>query len=173
MVRFVRSLVGDPAQADDIVAEAIAIAWEKFTDLEDRRLFTSWIFTIAKRRVSRTIWRRRVTSFFSLEAAEELPACTPPPDASADTVALYEAIAQLPPAQREAILLFEIHGLSLEEVRRIQGVSLSGVKTRLARGRETLARKLGIMHDADDTARRAESPSPRATAVAGTAGGPL
>jgi len=40
--------------------------------------------------------------------------------------------------QREAIVLFELDGYSLEEIATIQGVTLSAVKTRLARGREKL-----------------------------------
>ncbi len=48
-------------------------------------------------------------------------------------------MASLPEKQREALALFEISGLSIEEVREIQGGSLSAVKMRLVRGREQLA----------------------------------
>jgi DNA-directed RNA polymerase specialized sigma24 family protein len=35
-------------------------------------------------------------------------------------------------------VLFELSGFSIEEIREIQGGSISGVKTRLVRGREAL-----------------------------------
>jgi RNA polymerase sigma factor (sigma-70 family) len=48
------------------------------------------------------------------------------------------ALATLAPPQREAIVLFELHGYSLEEIAEIQHASLSSVKSRLMRGRERL-----------------------------------
>ena len=45
---------------------------------------------------------------------------------------------------RETVVLFDVSDLSLEEIRRIQGGTLSGVKMRLKRGRERLARVLGV-----------------------------
>jgi len=41
------------------------------------------------------------------------------------------------------VILFEISGLSLQEIVEIQGGSLSGVKSRIVRGRERLAVLLG------------------------------
>jgi RNA polymerase sigma-70 factor (ECF subfamily) len=54
----------------------------------------------------------------------------------------YAALSTLPEKQREAVTLFEISGLSLNEIMEIQGGSLSGVKSRVTRGREELARLL-------------------------------
>ncbi len=55
---------------------------------------------------------------------------------------LYEAMQELPEKQRETIVLFEISGLSLNEIMEIQGDSLSAVKSRLVRGREKLSQIL-------------------------------
>jgi len=56
-----------------------------------------------------------------------------------DVEILYKALQKLPASQAEAIVLFEISGFSLNEITEIQGGTLSGVKTRLKRGREKLA----------------------------------
>jgi RNA polymerase sigma-70 factor (ECF subfamily) len=56
---------------------------------------------------------------------------------------LHAALGRLPGTQREAIVLFELAGLSLEDVREVQGGSLSGVKSRIVRGRRRLAELLG------------------------------
>lgn len=55
---------------------------------------------------------------------------------------LYNALDQLPLKQKEAIVLFEISGLSLAEIQQIQGDSLSAVKSRIARARESLKKIL-------------------------------
>jgi DNA-directed RNA polymerase specialized sigma24 family protein len=70
------------------------------------------------------------------------------PERAADVAMLNRALARLPERQREAVVLFEISDLSLEEIRVIQGGSLSGVKSRIVRGRQKLAELL----DAADTA---------------------
>ena len=44
----------------------------------------------------------------------------------------------------KALTLFEISGLSLEEIREIQGGSLPGVKSRVQRGRKKLAEIMGV-----------------------------
>jgi RNA polymerase sigma-70 factor (ECF subfamily) len=48
------------------------------------------------------------------------------------------ALSSLKPAEREAVVLFDLEGLSLEEVAGLQKASLSAVKSRLARGRKHL-----------------------------------
>jgi RNA polymerase sigma-70 factor (ECF subfamily) len=42
--------------------------------------------------------------------------------------------------QREAVVLFEVDGYSIEEIAAMQRVSVSAVKSRLVRGRERLRR---------------------------------
>jgi DNA-directed RNA polymerase specialized sigma24 family protein len=60
------------------------------------------------------------------------------PETQADTQILYDALQRLPHKQREAFVLFEISGFSLQEIQEMQGDSLSAVKMRLVRARETL-----------------------------------
>ncbi|OYV58704.1 MAG: hypothetical protein B7X01_03535 [Acidiphilium sp. 21-62-4] len=66
------------------------------------------------------------------------------PDVAAEIALVREALDRLPPKMKETILLFDVADLSLEEIRKIQGGTLSGVKSRLKRGREELRFMLGI-----------------------------
>ena len=50
------------------------------------------------------------------------------------------ALASLPAEQREAIVLFDLEGITVDEIASLQGVSASAVKSRLARGRLRLRR---------------------------------
>lgn len=66
--------------------------------------------------------------------------------------AVQAAIAALPLLQREAVVLFELEGLSLEEVAAVSGCDAGTVKSRLYRARERLRRALapygkGVSHE--------------------------
>jgi RNA polymerase sigma factor (sigma-70 family) len=56
----------------------------------------------------------------------------------ADTHFLHLALSQLPVAQKECVILFEISGFKIKEIAEIQSVSEDAVKQRLKRGRERL-----------------------------------
>jgi len=56
---------------------------------------------------------------------------------------VQEAIASLPPLQREALVLFEYEDLSLAEIAAITGVDANTVKARLFRARDKLRARLG------------------------------
>lgn len=53
-----------------------------------------------------------------------------------------QAMAELPPLQREALILFEYEGLSLAEIAAVVEADVGTVKARLHRGRERLRRAL-------------------------------
>jgi len=58
-----------------------------------------------------------------------------------DITLLYTVLNKLPSMQKEALILYELQGFSLKEIRELQGGSISSVKMRLVRGR-TLLKKL-------------------------------
>lgn len=63
----------------------------------------------------------------------------PCPDLAA---AVAQAVSALPPLQREALVLFEYEGFTLEEIAQIAGTDVGAVKGRLHRARERLKRTL-------------------------------
>jgi len=69
-----------------------------------------------------------------VQYADELQ--PPPPPGTVRTP--EQAIAALPPLQREVFLLVTLEDMSYDEVARALGVPLDTVMSRLARGRETL-----------------------------------
>lgn len=63
--------------------------------------------------------------------------------ASSDLSSLVEqAVSELPPMQREALILFAYEGFTLEEIGGIVGADSGTVKSRLHRAREALKRRL-------------------------------
>ena len=58
------------------------------------------------------------------------------------TAAVKQAIFDLPPMQREALILFEYEGLALNEIAEIVGVDVGAIKARLHRARQALRSSL-------------------------------
>jgi RNA polymerase sigma-70 factor (ECF subfamily) len=138
--RFVHSMVWNYEDARDIIAETALKAYESFEKLEHREAFLYFLFGIASRLSKRRGRRIRIWAPYDNQYAENIV------DSSADVARkmeidqLYKAMKKLPEKQREAISLFDISGFSLAEIQKIQGGSLSGVKSRIVRGRESLAK---------------------------------
>jgi RNA polymerase sigma-70 factor (ECF subfamily) len=144
LVHFARAMTRNPDEAHDLVSDTILVALEGFVKLRSHQAFLGYLFTIATRLHRRKRRRARLFAPWVEDQAETIPDGSISPEASADAVLLYEALAQLPHQQREAVALFEISDLSLAEIRDIQGGSISAVKMRIARGRRRLATILGV-----------------------------
>jgi RNA polymerase sigma-70 factor (ECF subfamily) len=142
LLRYAYTLTRNRDDAHDITSEAILRGYEQFAQLKNEAAFKAWMFTIVRR-----VFLQRVEQgkrFVTLDtAAHDRAAHAPAPDASMEAALLYAALDKLSAEQRETVVLFELMGFSLEEIRDVQGGSLSGVKSRLVRGREKLARLLG------------------------------
>lgn len=143
LARFARSMARGEEEARDLVGETVLRALEKFDGLKDERAFLGWLFTIALRLHRRRARRAELFGPYDEEEVARRPSSNPSPETAHDVSALYGALDRLGARERETMVLFEIAGLSLEEVRGVQGGSLSGVKSRLVRGRRKLAKLLG------------------------------
>ncbi len=142
LVHFARSLERDLDDADDLVADTVLAALESFHRLRNHQAFLAWLFTIATRLHRRRSRRAKLFVPIVADHSEALRARTPAPDVSVDARILIAAMRQLPEKQREAVALFEISGLTIEEIRKIQGGTAGAVKVRLHRGRRRLAELL-------------------------------
>jgi len=130
---------------DDLYQEAVVRAYQKLNGLRDESRFRSWFFaTLLSRHRSRV--RRPRREWVSIEDTLGRPE---EPVGQDGTMWAEErrrseraarALAGLAPVQREAVVLHDIDGFSVEEVASMQDVTPSAVKSRLARGREKLRR---------------------------------
>jgi RNA polymerase sigma-70 factor (ECF subfamily) len=147
LARYVRAMARNHDEARDLMSETLLAAYESFDTLKAPAAFLSYLFTIARRTCRHRARRFRIFAEYDPAQVRHIHATTPAPDVAADIPALYTALDRLPGEQREAVVLFELSGLSLEEIREIQGGTLSGVKARVARGRRKLAKLLGVEED--------------------------
>lgn len=142
LVRFVQTMIWNKEDVKDIVAETLLKSYEKFETIRHPDALLSFMFTIA----SRLVYKRQANKKLTTEMPDYLTETLLDNGATAEhkleIKELYEAMQELPEKQRETIVLFEISGLSLNEIMEIQGDSLSAVKSRLVRGREKLSQIL-------------------------------
>jgi len=137
---FARRIARSTSEGDDLFQEAVLRAGAKLTTLRERDRFRSWMYSVVvsvhRTRCRRAFWRRVISNEGLPEPSEEARWV----DDHASARRAQAALGTLAPPQREAIVLFELHGYSLEEIAEIQHASLSSVKSRLMRGRARLRR---------------------------------
>lgn len=134
------AMTADPEQAEDVLQEAFAKAWLRWARVSRLDSPEAWVRTVAWRAaVSR--WRRRRVALSAQPLIARAESVEDPDVASA--VAVRVALARIPAAQRRALVLHEVTGLSVEEIARETGVAVGTVKSRLSRGRAALVELLG------------------------------
>ncbi len=123
---------------EDLVNESVTRAFEGFAKLKDKELFAAYIYGIAKNIIKNELRKRTHAQKYNIYKEERESATVNQAEKSFEIEILYKALNQLPESQKEAIILFEISGYSINEITKIQDSSLSAVKQRLKRGREKL-----------------------------------
>jgi RNA polymerase sigma-70 factor, ECF subfamily len=133
------AMLGDLAEAEDAVQEAFARASVRWRWLSTYDAPDAWVRRVAFNVASNSLRRARSR----LRAAERLPRPVAAPAPTADLVDVLAAMRPLPLRQREALVLHYVAGLPVEEIARQLRVPAGTVKSRLARGRAAMARRLG------------------------------
>lgn len=140
LLAFCRLLAGNEADALDLVQDAWRQAVARQKGFRGESSFRTWLTALAYHR-----WvdgkRRGVLEKKGLEARREQARgeVSDPPDRH---LLMREALAKLPAEEREAVLLYDLRGLSLRETAGILKVSHVAVRDRLARAHAALAKIL-------------------------------
>lgn len=142
--RFARAMAVSREDAKDLVSEAVMLGYENFHKLRDKKAFLSYMFTIISRLYKKSLKRKKYFGEYNEAIAENLRSNDTKPESGIDVEILYKALNRLPVKQKEAIILFEISGFTIEEIKKLQGGTISGVKSRLKRARETLSELLKV-----------------------------
>ncbi|MFN0189293.1 MAG: RNA polymerase sigma factor [Bacteroidia bacterium] len=137
LTRYVQAAVYNKDDVKDILNETMLRVYEKFDKIEKKESFIYYLFKTASRLITDLHKKRNRYVEYDDELLQ-----LPPQDIntahSFEVKELYKALSRLSLPTREAIILFEIEGFSQEEICKIQGGTISGVKSRINRGRELL-----------------------------------
>ncbi len=135
--RFILSRIKDPVVAEDIVQEVLLKAYEHLGELEDQQKILSWIYQITRNAIVDYYRKRNPTE--ALYEALVMQEMDMKEDVEKDLAnCMAPLLERLPSRYREAVRLSEMNGLTQKEVALKQGLSLSGAKSRVQRGRQML-----------------------------------
>ncbi len=138
LMRYAYGLTTDAAQAQDLVQEAYARAWQRWRRLRRYEDPEAWLRLVVTRLA--TDWWRAVRVRREAAAAQRPPAPADPPD---ETVLLIvDALRTLPAAQRRALTLHYLLDQPIAAIATEPGASVGTVKSWLSRGRAALAAHL-------------------------------
>jgi len=153
------------ADVDDLVQDVFLRIQRGLPSLRDDRRFGPWVYQIARSAIGD---HARDTARHPLARTEPAePSHHPDEDDDGVVereVAMHAAwfVSMLPSPYREALTLTELEGLTQKEAAEMLGISLSGMKSRVQRGREKLRTALqDCCHIALDARRRVVGCEPR------------
>jgi RNA polymerase sigma-70 factor, ECF subfamily len=136
---FARALTRNVDEADDLLQEALTRAIANLHQFTPGTNLKAWLFTILRNtHISLSKQRGRERKMMSSTTSEDVGA--PAPQGwSVETKALMSALDELPPEQRQVLVLIGALGFSYEECAEICGCKMGTIKSRLNRGRARLA----------------------------------
>jgi RNA polymerase sigma-70 factor (ECF subfamily) len=150
LLAYIRRRVATPHDADDILQDVFVRIHANLGDLRDTENVTAWVFQIT-RNVITDYYRQRAASAGALarlaEHVDEHVPVVPDGEAGADIFrqasdefaqCLEPMLGEVPEPYRQAVTLTEIKGMTKKEAAEKLGVSLSGMKSRVQRGRGKL-----------------------------------
>jgi RNA polymerase sigma-70 factor, ECF subfamily len=138
---YIRTRVPDHFAAEDILQDVYLKAHTRLAQSEQPKNLEAWLFQIAKNAI--------VDHYRKLRRTEEVDDSLLAEDAELDIedaeklkASFRRMVQNLPEPYREAVILTEIEGLTQKELAGRLGISLSGAKSRVQRGRDMLKKDL-------------------------------
>lgn len=143
---------GDPDDAADALQDALISAFRRADSFRGDAQVTTWLHRIVVNACLDRLRRRNVRLASPLPEDDTPSALADIRDdigRSEDQLEIAKALAELPDQQREAILLVDVEGFSVEEASAQLGVPTGTVKSRCSRGRAKLAKRLEFLRNPD------------------------
>jgi RNA polymerase sigma-70 factor (ECF subfamily) len=134
---FFRRRVRDEHTANDLLQETFVRVHRGLETLDDEERLGAWVFRIARRVLAEK--QRGERNSEDVDDHDVPDEREPAPNQTAVVASwLRPMMSLLPPEHREALELAEIEGLSQQAIAERLGLSLSGAKSRVQRGRAAL-----------------------------------
>jgi RNA polymerase sigma-70 factor (ECF subfamily) len=141
LLGYLRRRASDPSEAEDLLQEVFVKVHMRIGTLQDQSRVAPWLYQIARNTLIDHERRRRAPVALPEEIAAEQGE---PENESERQIAsgLRDMVDLLPDGYRQAVAMYEFDGLKQDEIGRRLGISLSGAKSRVQRGREMIRQSL-------------------------------
>ncbi len=137
---FIRKRVANEHDAEDILQQVFVKIQTRLDSLRETEKLQGWLYRIARNAIVDHYRARRPSEPLPESLADE---STIPNRCALELISSVTAmIEQLDPKYRDALRLSEYDGLTQAEIAERLGISLSGAKSRVQRGREQLKKLL-------------------------------
>jgi RNA polymerase sigma-70 factor (ECF subfamily) len=145
VARWAQQLGGSSVDVDDVVQEVFLVVSRQLGRFRGEARFSTWLFEVTRKITANH--RRRHRWRFWRSSAERRADCTAHdqasqalmPDAELErrqaVAQLYQALDKLPEKYRTVLVLYEIDGLSTQEIANLRQLNLSTARVHLARAR--------------------------------------
>jgi RNA polymerase sigma-70 factor (ECF subfamily) len=152
--RFARAFAPNPEAAADLAQDALVRVYRSIGAYRFESSFSTWLYAIVR---NQYIDATRSRGGRALAAERPLDGSVVDADPTADREAaradrrlereeqrrmVWDALATIPAEFRTTLVLYDIEGLTYEEIAAVEKAPLGTVKSRLSRGREHLRRAL-------------------------------
>jgi len=134
---FLQKRLSDKTVADDLLQEVFIKIHMNLSQLKDEEKIEKWVFQIAYNQLKDHFRKSDKNSFSTLEKEYEIY-IEEGNDSHDLEDCLTPFIQSLPTIYKEAVILSEVGGLKQKEVAKRLGLSESGAKSRIQRGRELI-----------------------------------
>jgi RNA polymerase sigma-70 factor (ECF subfamily) len=149
VMRWATRLLGRPQEAADVTQEVFCVVHRKLGSFRPQSgRLTTWLFRITENVVRARRRKERVVRwlFGERELPVDVPADAPLPDAQLaaqrDTALVYRALEALKEEDRTALVLFELEGMSGEQVAELMGLKTDVLWVRLHRARKRFQQRV-------------------------------
>lgn len=136
-----RAIAPRESDADDVLQEALILAYRKLDTLQQPQRFGPWLISITRNVALRA--RERFRETLALDAVPESSlAVSPEVERAEMRSAVREALDRLETDAREVLLMHYFAGASVNDIAEMLNISDAAVKKRLQRAREALGSDL-------------------------------
>ena len=146
LYRFAYRMLGSCETAEDVVQEVFLRMARNSPRNPDGESVRRWLFVVARNLCMSHLRRRAVQREEPFDVCPEVlsPGLNPAEVAQMAERSKWikDAVAQLPPAMREVVILREYEGMNYAQIAEIAGCPLGTVRSRLARARQELRKRL-------------------------------
>lgn len=135
---FLLRIVGEPEAADDLTHDVFAKALKLLPTLSNEHKVLPWLYRVANNAAIDQLRRRRRFAWLrigSLHGTVEEPHAADDQGRIPEQAHVQAILRTLPPENAAALLLHALEGYSYKEIADIQGVSMTAVRSRIARAR--------------------------------------
>jgi RNA polymerase sigma-70 factor (ECF subfamily) len=146
--QYVRHLTDDDV-AQDIAQDVGLRVLRGIGGLRDPTKLRAWLFGIAHRTWIDTLRRKYAVVVTGIDAVDqhELPDPAMSDELEQELTEVEQELSRLPHIEREALTLFYLRELSLQEIAQALAIPIGTVKSRLHRARRMLRRELNGKRD--------------------------